>query len=353
MTARKKIDARDLAYLKSRVPLPSLIGEAVALHKDCRTEYLALCPFHSEDTPSFRVYGDHYHCFGCGAHGDAIEWLTQHERMSFIGAVRHLRQWTGTDEPVAGKIARKPAAPAVCEWLPIVPVPAEAPALIGGNGRTIWIFNPKRSGEPGELAQWRPSLVHFYRTAAGELAGYVLRVERQSGGKFTPAVTYCQNKAGERRWCIVPLPSPRPLYGLEELLKRPCAPVLVVEGEKTADAGRRLLPSLVLTSWAGGSKAYHHTDWTPLKGRKVAGLPDNDKPGREAFDGRTDSHGQPIPGILEILAGIGADTPRRIEPPASLPDGWDLADAERDGWDTARALAWIKANLLEPRHAAA
>jgi hypothetical protein len=47
-----------------------------------------------------------------------------------------------------------------------------------------------------------------------------------------------------------------------------------------------------------------------------------------------------------ILAGVGA-TAQRVEPPLDLPDGWDLADAEKDGWADEQALAWIKANLLE------
>jgi hypothetical protein len=48
------------------------------------------CPFHEEKTGSFYVWPDHYHCFGCGAHGDAIDWLMQAERLSFHEAVARL-----------------------------------------------------------------------------------------------------------------------------------------------------------------------------------------------------------------------------------------------------------------------
>jgi DNA primase len=42
-------------------------------------EHVGRCPFHREKTPSFHVYPDHFHCYGCGAHGDAIGWTMQAE----------------------------------------------------------------------------------------------------------------------------------------------------------------------------------------------------------------------------------------------------------------------------------
>ena len=92
--SRQRISADQIAVTKDRVSLPSLIGESVTLQKD-GDEFTALCPFHAEDTPSFRVWRDHAHCFGCGWHGDVIDWLIEDERMSFPGAIRHLREWSG------------------------------------------------------------------------------------------------------------------------------------------------------------------------------------------------------------------------------------------------------------------
>jgi len=56
------------------------------------SSFKALCPFHEEKTPSFIVQrGDsHYHCFGCGAHGDAIAFLMNFQKMSFVLAVEYL-----------------------------------------------------------------------------------------------------------------------------------------------------------------------------------------------------------------------------------------------------------------------
>lgn len=343
MNRRSRITPDEIAALKARVPLASLIGESVALRRDTRGEFVALCPFHPEDTPSFRIYADHAHCFGCGWHGDALDWLRERERMSFPGALSRLKEWTGQAEP-------READEEVSErerdhgWTPILPVPTTAPPLItSGIARG---FNVKRQGTSFEWTRWRPVLVHPYHDAAGCLLGYVLRVEYWSADrrcKFTPALTFCENAAGERRWIVLPFPKPRPLYRLDALAARPDAPVLLVEGEKTADAAQALLPSMVATTWPGGAKAYHLTDFTPLRGRRVIGVPDADKEGRDAFDGRMTTRGKRIPGILELLSGLGADA-RRVEPPADLPEGWDLADALADGWSQIKAEHWIKAN---------
>jgi hypothetical protein len=346
---RARISPTQIADLKARTPLPSLIGSSIALQRDTATEFVALCPFHHEDDPSFRVYLDHAHCFGCGWHGDAVSWLMEHERMSFPGAIRHLRELSGLPEPKATEFHIHGSVESH-EWLPVMPVPNDAPTLVS-NG-IVRAFNPKRQGTSWEWTRWRPSLVHHYRNAAGELVGYVLRVEKATGGKFTPTITYRQHiKTGEQRWCVLPMSKPRPLYRLDLLAKRPNTTVLLVEGEKTADAAQKLLPSIVAMTWPGGSKSYHLADFASLRGRRVVCVPDNDKEGRDAFDGRRTPRGKPIPGILQILAGIGVDA-LRVEPPGDLPSGWDLADAQAQGWDTARTTEWIRANLIGARNAA-
>jgi CHC2 zinc finger/Toprim domain len=77
--------------LKAAVSIASVIGETLPLTRAGGT-LTSLCPFHGEKTPSFRVYKDnHYHCFGCGAHGDIFSWLMQARGMSFREAVEHIR----------------------------------------------------------------------------------------------------------------------------------------------------------------------------------------------------------------------------------------------------------------------
>lgn len=89
-----------LDELRSRITLSTLIGRSVKLVKAGR-EHKACCPFHDEKSPSFYVNDDKgfYHCFGCGAHGDAIRFLTEAKGLSFIDAVKELAQSAGMDVP--------------------------------------------------------------------------------------------------------------------------------------------------------------------------------------------------------------------------------------------------------------
>ncbi len=89
-----------LDQLRTRTTLSALIGKTVKLQR-AGNEYRACCPFHTEKTPSFCVNDDKafYHCFGCGAHGDAIRWLTDSQGLPFLDAVRELADAAGMDMP--------------------------------------------------------------------------------------------------------------------------------------------------------------------------------------------------------------------------------------------------------------
>lgn len=80
-----------LEELRSRTTLSTLIGRTVKVQKAGR-EYKACCPFHNEKTPSFTINDEKgfYHCFGCGAHGDAISWMTEQRGLGFMDAVKDL-----------------------------------------------------------------------------------------------------------------------------------------------------------------------------------------------------------------------------------------------------------------------
>ena len=82
-----------LELLRSRIDLVEALEPHIDL-KRAGASYKACCPFHEEKTPSFIVKrGDsHYHCFGCGAHGDAIAFFMNHLKMSFVEAVEHLAE---------------------------------------------------------------------------------------------------------------------------------------------------------------------------------------------------------------------------------------------------------------------
>ncbi|MBB5693144.1 DNA primase [Muricoccus pecuniae] len=87
-----------LDELRARTPLPPLIGRKVKLTRNGR-QWKGCCPFHNEKTPSFYVYDDHYHCFGCGQHGDAIGFTMQTEGLPFREAVERLAGEAGLEVP--------------------------------------------------------------------------------------------------------------------------------------------------------------------------------------------------------------------------------------------------------------
>jgi len=89
-----------LDELRSRISLSALIGRSVRVVKAGR-EFKACCPFHNEKTPSFTINDDKgfYHCFGCGAHGDAIRWMTDHQGLGFMDAVKDLAAIAGMEVP--------------------------------------------------------------------------------------------------------------------------------------------------------------------------------------------------------------------------------------------------------------
>jgi len=140
---------------------------------------------------------------------------------------------------------------------------------------------------------------------------------------------------------------PRPLYGLDRLGD---GAVLVVEGEKCADAARAVLPpELSVVTWPGGSKAVGKADWSPLAGRKVIVWPD--------CDAQRDKGGELLPeskqpGVraaeeIAVLLKMRGCQVRivAIPAPGAKPSGWDVADAIAEGWTPDKVRAFIRENL--------
>ncbi|MBK1644550.1 DNA primase [Thiocapsa imhoffii] len=98
-----RIPTEFIDALLARTDIVDVIGTRVALKKAGK-DYQARCPFHDEKTPSFTVSPEKqfYHCFGCGAHGTAIGFLLEHDRLSFREAIEELAQRAGLEVPVAG-----------------------------------------------------------------------------------------------------------------------------------------------------------------------------------------------------------------------------------------------------------
>src|SRR4051794_21422931 len=193
-------------------------------------------------------------------------------------------------------------------WTPIVPVPADAPALTKALAQR---FAPAGYAFVGG---W-----HYHDPNGRRLLSGVARYERPANGspadKQVKPFTFCEGPGGRREWRCKALPEPRPLYSLDYLAARREVPVLVVEGEKVADAAAARFPDYVVTTSPGGAKAAHKADWTPLANRHVVIWPDADAPGAQyAAD------------VANLARKAGAASVRIVRLPAGLPEGWDLAD---------------------------
>ena len=107
-TQDRRFDPALLDQILDRTPLASLIGANVALKKAGKAQ-TGCCPFHGERTPSFNVYEKHFHCFGCGEHGNAFDFVRKNEGVSFPEAVKRLAADAGVDLPQG---APRPTSPA-------------------------------------------------------------------------------------------------------------------------------------------------------------------------------------------------------------------------------------------------
>ena len=89
-----------LDELRARTPMAALVGRRVKLSRSGKN-WKGCCPFHNEKSPSFYVYDDGYHCFGCGAHGDAISFVMNTQGSAFPDAVEALATEAGLEVPKA------------------------------------------------------------------------------------------------------------------------------------------------------------------------------------------------------------------------------------------------------------
>ncbi|QQR68896.1 MAG: DUF927 domain-containing protein [Alphaproteobacteria bacterium] len=209
---------------------------------------------------------------------------------------------------------------------PIIPVPADAPPCN--------FALPDLGGKPAKL--------YPYHQADGQLIGYMARwdmINPDTGDrdkKILP-VCYCDLSSGKKAWRSAGMPTPRPLYGLPEILSRQDASIIVCEGEKTADAAKILFPDYVATTPMHGAKSPQKTAWSAVKGRRVVIATDHDEAGGQFGDA-----------VYDLCMAAGADSvfhlpaeaigKRRpvetgFEPRGSdVPQGYDLADAFEEGW---------------------
>jgi DNA-binding MarR family transcriptional regulator len=178
------------------------------------------------------------------------------------------------------------------QWAPILPAPHPPPA------------------ELRHPLHGTPSKTWYYRNGAGQLLFMVCRFDPPNSKK---QFAWCSYGTGGWRWRAPP--ELRALYGLDRLAARPDAFVLIVEGEKAADAAAELFPGHVVICWPGGSNAVEKADWAPLEGRHVIVWGDADAPGAKA-----------AADVARILSALPMTSVAMVPIPDDWPEGWDLAD---------------------------
>lgn len=226
----------------------------------------------------------------------------------------------------------------------IFPIPADARQPT---------FRHPRWGQP--TAQW------LYSDRDGRAMMYVCRFDPEGERKQVVPYSWCKHPDGTERWTWrgITGATKRPLYGQERLAALPDADVIVVEGEKTADAGQTIFgDSAVVVTWMGGVETADRANVKGLDGRRVILWPD--------FDSQRDDAGtlKPLheqPGmrammhIATALKGVARETHMvRYRLDDAFPHGWDLADALADEWKWGiqDAMHYMGENTGDPWHIA-
>jgi P4 family phage/plasmid primase-like protien len=309
------IDPAVIREAKARADLVRMVEDhGVVLHK-IGTRHEGCCPFHAEQTPSFSVYPDNtYHCYGCGAHGDAIAFAQFASGRSFREAV----------EQLAGQPLPTVARPASRRKHDIVmPAPEGVP------------FRAADSRKFGKVVAVWPYLDHQGRTMIVDV-----RYEREvEGEKKKNVITWCwaRDEEGTASWTMTRPTEGLPLYGLDRLAARTDEAVIIGEGCKSVDAIQRWLPDCVAVGWCGGVTAVEKEGRVALgalAGRSVWLWPDADWVGANAAGWllhHLTALGAKVLGVVDIL-GHG--------------EGWDAADC-----DQTEATARWQRRHEDPAHA--
>ena len=324
-----------LDQLRSRVTLSAVIGRTTRLTKAGR-EFRACCPFHEEKTPSFYVNDakGFYHCFGCGAHGDAIRWLTDQRGMPFMDAVKELAAEAGMDvpapDPHAAKAAEKRAS------LHDVTTAAQAwfVAMLGGTqGTGARAYLERRGFSPATVREFGFGYAPEDRQAL-----------KRALGQFEEAMLV---EAGMR----IEVEEKEPYDRFRDRLM---LPIHDMRGRVIAFGGRVLDPE--------GKPKYLNSPDTPLfdKGRTLYNLhraaPASRQSGRMiVVEGYMDAIAMADAGIREVVAPLGTALTetqiemlwRHVETPVLCFDG-DAAGQRAAMRAVERALP-----LLKPGHSLA
>jgi hypothetical protein len=285
--------------IKNAVDIVDVIGQFVTLKKE-GSGFKGCCPFHEEKTGSFNVMPDRqrYFCHGCQEQGDVIDFISKHKSLDFKAACEFLGGDIKPDQPPPKprpKVTKKKYAP---------PVPLSlndardhyTTDIIEQRADSIFKENPKKFVAPG----WA------YKNEDGLIELIACRFEGEGGDKAVLPMYWNGNT-------IKVAGCPVLLYNRDLLAKYPEKPVLIVEGEKTADAGS-VLTDFVVVTWNGGHQKAKQVDVKPLKNREVFIFPDDDL---QKYNGSHPRAGQVKP-AMDQPGNIAANEIKKKLPHAKI-----------------------------------
>ena len=270
------------------------------LSRGSGAERMCSCPSpgHEDRKPScsVRLESGQWFCHGCGEGGGVVKWLRLTRGLSGPEALETARRLGLAPEPRVNEShqsapngLRPYRQPSSVEAAPPTALPARWAACYryctpdGTEYARVYRYPENRPGRKADP--------------------YTLRTDGEHAGTWT-------HRAPQNRWP----------YRIESLTG--ATPVVIVEGEKCADALAGLAEGFGVLSWLGGSGAVLRTDWKALAKREVILWPDADDPGREA-----------MARLADELDRIGAAEVLVVDPEEDRPSGWDVADAiAEEGW---------------------
>ena len=270
---------------------------------------------YSEGTENIDVFAMIKRTQNVTQYWDAVQMGANLCGLSFKSLVR-IQKSPHTTQKVPFAVSANGQQKAQDNWTPLFPVPRDGEHVTITIHKGLSFMLDKTGHETMRFA---------YRDENNSLLGYVVRLEDEQGKKQTLPLTYCTNNNGKATWKWKGFGDKTPLYGLDRVAKHPDKPILLVEGEKAADAAQKQFPNLVVMSWVGGSAGVHKIDLTPIYNKTVLMWPDNDQPGfkaantlNERFEKQAKEN--KCPNTFVII-----DIPRD-----KLPQKWDLADTLPD-----------------------
>ena len=288
----------DADQIKNDVDIVEVIGQFVTLKKE-GSGFKGCCPFHDEKTGSFNVMPDRqrYFCHGCQEQGDVIDFISKHKDLDFKAACEFLG---GDIKPEQPPPKRQPVKKK--KHNPPVPLSLKdarnhyTTYVIQDRADFIFKDEPKKFVAPG----WA------YRNEDGLIELIACRFEGPDGGKAVLPM-YWNGDTIKMAGC------PVLLYNRDLLAAHPEKPVLIVEGEKTAEAGAALTDFVVVT-WNGGHQKAKQVDLKPLKNREVFIFPDDD---HQKYKGSHPRAGQVKP-AMEQPGNIAAAAIKKKLPHAKI-----------------------------------